>query len=317
MRFLVIILSLFKLTYFANVSLDEYKDKLHRGYNLYETLVEEENQYYTLNITWGINQGKVSYSVYFYNDKPKHLKIKIMQNNSLYTLPVDNRGDVVVEGFYVKKIQNLTVYIVDKDDHIYRTVSLPIALKEDDFKNQATVMLTGQNKGLEIVKLKSISTDDQFVLIIIGLLSIILISSGIILVLYLTKSGLFKKDENREEEMKIFYEQLEQTLEEIAKMTNQVLEQTKKQQNVIDAEVVGEEPKQVYKRSLRYDDEDIISTYDIKKHLQEKGFSTNYSMLTEEEKNKIMIELMIMRDLNLITNEQYTQEVIELWKKSM
>ena len=47
--------------------------------------------------------------------------------------------------------------------------------------------------------------------------------------------------------------------------------------------------------------------------LQNKGFNTNYKELSNDSKNEIMLELMKMRHLQEITDEEYRSEVIKLW----
>ena len=53
----------------------------------------------------------------------------------------------------------------------------------------------------------------------------------------------------------------------------------------------------------------------LRKYLRDKGFNVDYPSLSEAEKNEIMLELMLLRDLKDITLEQYQQEVIKLWSK--
>ena len=63
-------------------------------------------------------------------------------------------------------------------------------------------------------------------------------------------------------------------------------------------------------------DEDVRSDFNIKKHLQELGFITDYRIIDSEEKNKIMLELMRLKEQKTITQDDYLYEVSELWKKS-
>ena len=39
----------------------------------------------------------------------------------------------------------------------------------------------------------------------------------------------------------------------------------------------------------------------------------NYKELSMEDKNKVMLELMRMKDFKEITNDEYRSEVIKLW----
>lgn len=54
---------------------------------------------------------------------------------------------------------------------------------------------------------------------------------------------------------------------------------------------------------------------DVKAYLQSLGFVTEYKILSEEEKNKIMLELMRLKDNQQISLNKYYEETSELWKK--
>ena len=72
---------------------------------------------------------------------------------------------------------------------------------------------------------------------------------------------------------------------------------------------LNEPEKEVYTKVRDYEDE----CRDISLILQEKGFNTNYKELSMDEKNKVMLELMRMKDFKEITSEEYRSEVIKLW----
>ncbi len=77
-------------------------------------------------------------------------------------------------------------------------------------------------------------------------------------------------------------------------------------------EAIDDEPKTVYSKMIQYDDE-FEFDFNVEDYLKEKGFNVNYKSLTEFEKERIMLELMMMRDTNIISVEQYNYEVIKLW----
>ena len=54
---------------------------------------------------------------------------------------------------------------------------------------------------------------------------------------------------------------------------------------------------------------------DIKAYLQDLGYVTEYSALSEDEKNNIMIELMKLKEQGKISLDDYYEESAELWKK--
>ncbi|MFA6843057.1 MAG: hypothetical protein WCR33_01530 [Bacilli bacterium] len=55
--------------------------------------------------------------------------------------------------------------------------------------------------------------------------------------------------------------------------------------------------------------------HDIAGLLLVKGYSRNYSLMTEEQKNQVMVYLMALRDQNKITIDEYKKETIKLWRR--
>ena len=77
-----------------------------------------------------------------------------------------------------------------------------------------------------------------------------------------------------------------------------------------------EESKEVYdkvKDDFFYSDE--ASGFDIKGYLKDKGFVLEYKAINDDEKNQIMMELIKLKNERKITNDEYLEEVYELWKK--
>lgn len=55
--------------------------------------------------------------------------------------------------------------------------------------------------------------------------------------------------------------------------------------------------------------------HDIASLLLVKGYSRNYSLMTESQKNQVMIYLMALRDQKKITIDEYKKETIKLWRR--
>ena len=62
-------------------------------------------------------------------------------------------------------------------------------------------------------------------------------------------------------------------------------------------------------------EEKIEEVVDIKAYLREKGYITNYASLSEEEKNRVMLELIKLKNEKRISQDRYYEETGELWKK--
>lgn len=62
-------------------------------------------------------------------------------------------------------------------------------------------------------------------------------------------------------------------------------------------------------------EEKVEEVVDIKAYLREKGYITNYASLSEEEKNRVMLELIKLKNEKRISQDRYYEETGELWKK--
>lgn len=306
MRFLFLILSFFNLGAFANVKIDDFNNNIHQGYELYEVIVDESNQYYTLKVAWGVNNDKINYSIYFYSEKAKDLNMIIIYNNKQYTLPKDERGDIAVEAFGVRGNSSLKLVIFDKGKHVYTTIDLPTALNKEEFLLEALNNVEGLNKGLKISSLKVYRDIKNFSIVVFALFSVIILLSATIVVIVVTKKGVF----NQEYDDIIRYTPEERPFEYIFLEPDVIKEDTN---NVLDLEE-DDEPRSIYNRMRQYDfDDDNNYDFDVFEYLTQKGFNANYEVLSEAEKDLIMLELMRLRDEKVISLEQYNQEVIKLW----
>lgn len=301
MRFIFLILSFFNIGAFANVKIEDFNNNIHHGYEIYEEIVNESNQYYSLKVVWGINNNKVNYSIYFYNETPKALRMLIMVDNQIYTLPSDTRNDIAVQAFNASKSDNLKVIIMDKENHIYSEKTLVTARDKNDFLLKVINPVNGLQEGMKVTKLKRYNAIKNYSMIIFALFSVIILTSAIIIVLIITRKGVFGQD----------YDQVEPYIyQPINPLDDNVWDA-----NVIEDvqyEEIDDTPKTVYNKMMHYED-DIELEFDVSNYLKGKGFDVNYPTLTESQKELIMLELMMMRDTKIISLEQYNYEVIRLW----
>ena len=131
--------------------------------------------------------------------------------------------------------------------------------------------------------------------------------------------GLFNKEARSEDVEKHtdLIKQAQEALDAIRKeeLQGEVIEDNEFEENRLEKD--NNEPvKEVYKKELRYDDlDEIKESFDIEKYLKDKGHNIDYANLLEHEKNEIMIELMLLKNLDKITEEEYKKETVKLWKK--
>lgn len=300
MRILFLILSFFNLGAFADVKVEDFHNHIHQGYEVYEKIIDESNQYYSLRVYWGVNKNKVNYSIYFYNETPNALRLFIMTDNKGYTLPSDVRNDIAVLAFNTIKTDNLRLIIVDKDNHVYTEKKLITATDKESFLLNVNSPTSGLDEGLKTTKLKKYNAIKNYTVIIFALFSIIILSSAIITVLIITRKGVFNKD----------YVKVVPYIYSQSDSHDEYMREEEKIERPIEA--IDDEPKTVYSKMIQYDDE-FEFDFNVEDYLKEKGFNVNYKSLTEFEKERIMLELMMMRDTNIISVEQYNYEVIKLW----
>src|SRR5690606_11966949 len=132
----------------------------------------------------------------------------------------------------------------------------------------------------------------------------------IIFIFFKRKKGVFS-EEKRKDNVFNYREYLNDLV------ANQNNETYQDDSIIIPQDEVNEEqvkPEKAYERQRFYEDE-VDDFIDIEKVLREKGYKTDYKVASEEEKNQIMLELMKMRDLHEISQTQYREEIIKLWKK--
>lgn len=307
----VFILILFVLSLGFTKTKDDYLSEVNSAYQKYEVEYEYETSNYELLVIRGICNNKNTYGIYFYSSDSGKYQLKL-QGTKEYTLKTNSRGDIYVlallnsnEDMYVD------IYMGENKQ------SLPFDLVLKPFEaSDLTNPIEGENKGTAITRLSSFSLDSLSIyMIVCG--GVILISSLVVFVFYKKKQGMFNK-EVRQEGVFNFKEFLNQNIEEDYKEEVDV-------SNIIDLEEddvkvvkeeTQEEPKSVYnkvKDDFFYSDE--ASGFNIKTYLSDKGFITDYSSITDDEKNQIMLELMKLKNERKITNDEYLEEVYSLWKK--
>lgn len=266
-------------------SYDLFMKQIDKAYSIYELSDKSEyNEKYELTIIQGFNKQAPSYGIYFSSKEAKEYYPVLTIEGTRYTLMENDNLD-----YYAYSITGNIEITIDiyKDDKVVDEGIHLNKLIITDIKNP----IEGKANGIEESLLQIYRTKIPFLVIFLVVLSSIILLSGIgIIILFVTKKGFFARDAR-----KTGIIEMRQILNE------QSFEETKKEEDYF-AELVPEEPKQ----------QEIT---DIKNYLQDKGFITNYDLLSEEEKNKIMIELINLKNNGLISMDTYYEETCELWKK--
>ena len=280
---------------------EEFDETCQNGYEEYYVMDEQDLDAYSIKIVIGHIDENVSHSLMFVSNNAKEYSVAIQYEDSeeYYYPNTNSRGDILLYNIPCDKSVEIIVLKSDVKTTSYTLTKMNYTLFQETFTN----LLTGLGNGLPKY---SVNDEGNSMIYILSLVfSIIIIISIItILVVYTKKKGLFNK--------KTFDERFEKEHE----MRNQINQVIKNIRNNIEVEAeevkedsFEQQPKQVYEKP-KYDFEEERN---ISLLLQEKGFNTDYKEMETEDKNKVMLELMRMRDYKEITIEEYRSEVIKLW----
>ena len=286
------------------VNKDTFKTEVNNGYNTYCEILEKDTEAYSLNIVIGEYNETIYYSFVFTSSVPNEYDviIKLEDDNVNYISEEDSRGDSIV--YFLEASQEMDLVVLKENNEVF-SYDLN-AHNMDTYSNTyKSNVIQGNNEGLLQTNIKGNGTSNSVFIVSIVFASIILVCVIVMIIFYISKKGLFNKD-NLEKTLKDdpYYNMFTSGKQNI---------EVENERNVfeVEAEEIIDEPvKDVYEKNMKYD---FDEERDISELLKQKGFDTNYSSLSTDDKNKIMLELMKMKEFNEITNEEYRAEVIKLW----
>lgn len=287
---------------------DNFNTSCNNAYEVYLVDKEVDNDLMYLNITLGIYDNQAGYSICFLSgDAGRYTaRIKVHISDNTYKLPQDDRGDSLFYFVVANADSTLQIYL---GDTCIASYDLPKVDVDSLRLNQN--LKKGNNQGFSEFGLTHKKTPKLTFVLSIVFSIIIVIGIVIILVLALTKKGIFNKA-NRIEQARtgMNYSTMNNysTNNEVEVVEETTIEPSSHEEPKTNADNT-EEPKEVYKKVYDYESEGR----DVSQILINKGFNVNYKELSMEEKNKVMLELMRMKDFKEISNEEYRSEVIKLW----
>lgn len=322
MKYILLTISLLAMSAFRQEYVEAFDEKVAEAYDDYGLLGEYDGVNYAIKVYYGVFDDKVYYGICFYNETPKQYKLRIVIGDKVYRLKANSRNDVAVVAMPLKGgAFSLAVY--DKNGQrqsLGTTVFTDIEVISKEEFYDLPGLLKGSGNGVKI--------DKPLPLTAIGIspLGIIAIAAGIILlvcgiviyVFYRKRKGIFSEAERKKNvfNFKEFILSVEKSLQEredanadeYIPAEAEIMDEDKKTGEETTADTYV--PHYSWAR-----DEEERSGFNIKKHLQELGFVTDYRIVSTEEKNKIMLELMRLKEQKVITSDDYLDEVSELWKK--
>lgn len=287
--------------------MQKFTNEISEGYEEYivlygETEEEATNSYYTLKIVEGINSNQVTYGFYLYNDQSRSHTVVITANGKNYYPKTDSRGDYYYPAIELKTDNTLQVY--DENDKVRYEVTIVQESKESFLGRD--LLILGNNQGIEVTQLSGFQKISLVSLLQIIFGSFVFLFGIVLLIMFVSKKGLFNKEKRQEN---VF--DFNAFINEINSQKPIIIEDEPLKDDDDDLPLDAQIPVNNYPNIREYEDEED----DISDLIIMAGFSTDYTHMTEEKKNEIMLYLMRIRDEGKITSEQYRQEVIKLWKK--
>lgn len=312
---IVIILSLLLGVTPLSESKDNYLSEIGKVYSEY-SYQEYSNAYYDIIVVEGIINGKVNYGIFLFNDVANSYNVFLIntENNKLYYPKANSRGDVNVISLVLEKDVIYEVAIFNKD-LIQQSTLFEFTMEPKTVEMvKASSTHLGENKGTTPISLKLLkqpfNIKAEWVQLLIAI-AIGIIGVCVFIIFYYKKrnKGMFAL-ENRTENVFNFKEFIESN--ETVFSSQEILTNYDTTENI---QINDDSTKQTYKRYYR-NVEDQYSDFDIKGHLMSKNLPAEYYGLSENDKNKVMLELMSLKDNNDITIDDYLKETMKLWKES-
>ena len=303
--------------------IEEYQlgfiDQVENKYQYYEIFETIEFDEFSLVIVKGIYNNSGCYGISFVSTNQNEFYLVLETSSSSFELPNDGIGSRAIA---IKADISYAVLVYDKNDNKVDMKKITLnKFNESDFDK--TTAILGNNASGPFTALVSHKATLKFLPVLLITFSVMIGIVGItILILFLTKKGLFDKEKRKEGviSMRDIYEANTNDLENDG-ISFDDIEEPNEEDDEGDEKIVYDNTTPstvipVINPNKREDDDEIVEKVtDIKKYLQDQGFFTDYKVLSEEEKNKIMMELIKLKNDSMISMDAYYKETYELWKK--
>lgn len=296
-KILTLFLGFLLLSSIQTTKKDNFLNEVKNGYAQYEVVCDVANDNYSVCVVRGVNKNQESIGIYFYSECKDEYYFTLSGGTEEYAFKVDSNGEVYYPAMTYSS--NLEARVYNCDEELIESYTIKTI-------NKATFVGTaGGNQGVNFTSPKSLGgANKTYVVIYIVGIGIIAMSAIIIIILKVSHKGMF--NEQTRKEGIVEFKHLEETY-----VNDELHEESSFEEDLY----AKEEPIKVYERTRDYDDELDSARPSVKSLLEGRGYRTEYDVMNVEEKNKVMVELMMMREQKVINNDEYQHEIIELWKK--
>lgn len=277
--------------------IEEFYNKCEQAYTNYTIYQEESNSTYTYIVVQGLINKTPCYGICYLNNDNDDYTFNISYGGVRYKF---NNYDSNNNSYCIaiKSEEPIIGYITDKIGNESELFTLKVFFLNHFDINES---FTGEGKGCEFNTFTMMKVRNKIIVqsIYTSLITLAIASIGIIIVFVIRKNKASnEKKQIGDIDMKDLYEQESEVVF--------------KEEDYFDG---LEEIEKIKKETKENYDDDNQSRVNIKEFLQNEGFITDYRVLSEDEKNQIMIKLMYLKDKGLITSDDYYKETKELWKK--
>mgnify|MGYP000891920745 CR=1 FL=1 len=319
MKFFFTFLSLITLSSsFREGFIQEYDEKVKEAYSEYLVTEHYNPDYdYGLKLVKGLIDGEIRYGFCFYSENSRDYYVRVSYNNQNYKIDATSRGDIQAVALDLKEGDTFSILVYSSRSDVVESLgkfkNIQIMSKSDF--NQVEDKNLGRGKGSQLSSLKADFEFNQEWFYLTAFL--ILVACGVIIfVYYRRRQGLFNK-EIRSQNVFNFREFISSNFDASQSQVYNEADYEVIEEGDYSKESGVENEEETYfeKHYAWARDEDETSGFDLNGYLQSKGFVTEYRILSEDEKNLIMLELMRLKDEKRITRDEYLEETAKLWKK--
>ena len=315
MKLLLVLLSFFVFAATApKISREEidnvqnsFLESVDKNYQSYEIVETYEIDLFSVVIVRGIYNDTACYGVSFVSSSPNEYYMVLETENSAFLL---KDTGVSKSALAVKADINYKAVVYNKNDKKIKTKDIILSkFNAHDF--DVANATDGEGHGTTLTVLSPYKERLPFLPVLLITLGTLICFSGLgILLLFIFRRGFFNKNKRQEGvvSMRDIYESETEDIgnDGISFDYKEMPEQIESSDTIIP----------VINPNKRDDDEISQSKIEnIKEYLVDKGFIVDYNVLDEEEKNKVMMELIKLKNDGLVSMDAYYKETYELWKK--
>jgi hypothetical protein len=308
-----------------SVAHEEFINLSIQYYDSYFVLKDKITTDYVYTIVLGVKDNNQYYDVFLYNIKKSSYVLRIKIGDDEYSVTNAKEGCYYQNGIINNGKNDVKVYMFNGYSKI-EEVTIP-----SDYSSFSKTVTPGNGYGVVVSYLEPVKGFNEnfasIILIATVLIFACLIALGVVFVLRKGKKNIGPATYKEEPNLFNYYKYTQPSGnndEEDVNRTIEVEVVTDDINKVDDMQI--EEPlheKSFYEEVSEFknnssgkeeSEETKKEQIDITTLLMMKGYRTDYENLSLDQKNEVMVGLMILKNTNQIDDDTYYKEVAKLWK---